>query len=232
MERALRSFDDLTLAAGQRCTADFDLGDEPQIYGGMRYQVWAEIGGRQSAPLVFTLPGGDEALELREKFAEIDDGGPFHLSKPQGDALTTMPPVLPTDEAAAIDAALNAWLAKSAVEASADEDASAPREVVLLSRASLPLEFSSTSHRYHFVVAEPIHDRLKSPLNFTLQGERVKYGGRKLRVEQVEISRETASVAVGQMHDGRWGATALVRLRRTPAAWQATGEVELWVRER
>ena len=228
LERARQSFDEFTLAAGQRCTADLDLGDEAQIYGGMRYQVWAEIGGRQSVPIVFTLPGSDEVLELREKLAELDDGGPFHLVEPKSGAQTTMPPVQPTDEAAAIDAAVNAWLAESTLDSNAAKDAAdAPREVVLLSRAQLPLEFSSTSDRYRFVVAEPPVDRLKNPVIFKLQGETVKFNGRKLRVERVEIARQSAVVELGEVHHGRVGTTAMVRLRRTPSAWRLSGEIKL-----
>lgn len=220
--------EEISIAAGERCAGEYDLGDEAHIYGGMRYQVWAEVGGRQSAPIVFDLPGQVEAIELVKRIEEFDDGGPFRMVKDHSAAQAAMPSVLATDEAAAINAAIEAWLVTSTSRDNpGNEPTDAPREIVLLSRARLPLEFFSTSDRYRIIIAEPPPDRLKEPVLFKLPGETVKYCGRKLRVERVEIARQSAVVELGEVHHGRVGATAKVRLRRTPSAWQASGEIEL-----
>jgi hypothetical protein len=216
----------LELAAGEACAAAFDLDKEGLFHHSRRMLVWAACGGRESTPIVIDLR--HEAREIAlEKFAEFDDDGPFRLIAQEA-APWSMPPVQPTDEAAAIEVAIGAWLHESRRDhAWSQPQDEAAREVVLVSRANLPVEFSSAADRFRLVVAQPYLDRPEKPLAFTTSGGRIVFQGRALCVLGVDVTRQTASVAIGEMEQRRVGAKAVVALQRQQGSWRATGEIKL-----
>jgi hypothetical protein len=228
LQKALREYRELTLTPGERCAGEFDLGEEPQVYGGMRYQVWAEVGARRSPPIVLGHPGGDAEFELMEKLDDVwEDDGPFQIVARHDRALHTMPSVQSTDESQAIDAALSAWL-----DASRERDAdrgsdTAEREIVLLGGANVPREFVGSDQRYYFVGAEPLMQAGSEPTVFTLQAGKAMFRGRALRVEAVEIGRQLANVTLREAGEGPGGALATVPLRRESAKWHLAGEIML-----
>lgn len=227
MERMLQQQSELTLSPGEGCAAQFDLGQEPQIYGGMRYQLWVEVGGRVSRPIVFKTPGGHEELAL-EKLAEFEGDGPFRKIARDAAPRHAMPDVEATDQSLAIQAALRAWLTEKPRRGDEPAQKSHGCEIVLLSRALLSPDFVGAHDGVRFVTVDRFLAPTDRPSQFQLRETKATFRSRMLRVEKLAITKQTARVVICDVEDDdESGLLAIVRLVRERGEWRADGEIKL-----
>jgi hypothetical protein len=226
LQQALRSSSELVLEAGAVCAGECDLAQQPELDGGMRYALWAEIGGRRSQPISFDLPGGDEAMEKLEDLAE--DDGPFRVVQRGGNRQTPMAQVESTDQSQAIQAALRACVLERRDAPldgrGRDDDV---RELTFLSRINLPLEFAAFDAEHEFVIADRLVSVDRSPQLFALRQGKASFRGRAMRVERVEVATDKATVEIGELRGEARGTLIVVSLSRQQGAWRVAEEIQL-----
>lgn len=242
--RQMRLARSLTLKPGEICTATYDLADEYGLHGGERYQLWAELGGRRSAPVVFSLEHVPaEAIEELEAVADLDNGGPFKKAV-GGGPLQPMPTVLATELAEIVNVALNDWLSGGVTFPAhlGDEETGThngkarpktphkePRELVMLRHQNLPVEFAPRIAGSHTMLCDLRWRTDGEPVELNTSQGRAIFNWRVVQIDAVEIDGLTATLKVSQNRRHNLGGSGVTyRLRRERGQWRIVRFAQLW----
>ena len=225
-----------TLAPGQRATATFDLNDEYDVRGGGKFLVWAELGPHRSPPVVLDLPQRDEALrevEAMELLEVADYDGPFRI-QPHAHRRSTsakMPPVGPTVETAAIEAALSWWFKREQprrLEAD-DENPEIRSEIAVLRSTNIHTQLPIHVPGVYLAVTDIGWRNVGQPVRMQTAGGPAAFHWRCVEIESVEVRGQRATVKVRQnWRRSLGGSGAEINMRRIDGRWRVDDEILLW----